>query len=203
MPPLKEKCLSISRSELQAAVLGARIKSTIIEQVNFQIDNIALYSDSKVTLNCISNSSRKFLPFVMNWLNEIRTNTEIKQRKYIPGNLNPADMYTRYHSSQYLNSDSIWIRGLTFCRNEKENAFQYVIENNQTENFNINFATNSTTKSSNPPTFVSSIKWNHYSLYYKLLKHIAWILKLKQKYISYKRNKEHQGLPFTNLNIKI
>ena len=75
LSPLKEKSLSISRLELQAAVLGARIKLTIIEQVDFQIDNIIVYSDSKVTLNCIFSSSRKFLPFVMNWLNEIRTNT--------------------------------------------------------------------------------------------------------------------------------
>ena len=58
--------LSIPGLELQAAVLGARIKSTIIEQVDFQIDIITLYSESKVTLNCISNSSRKFLPFVIN-----------------------------------------------------------------------------------------------------------------------------------------
>ena len=114
MSPLKEKSLSIPRLELQAAVLGVRIKSTIIEQVNFQIDNITLYSDSNVTLNCISNSSRKFLPFVVNRLNEIRTNTEIKQWKYIPGDLNRAEMCTQHHSFQYLNSDSIWIRGPNF-----------------------------------------------------------------------------------------
>ena len=203
LSPLKGKNLSTSRVELQAAVLGARIKLTIIEQVDFQIDNIILYSDTKVTLNCIFSSSRKFLPFLMNWLNEIRTNTEIKQWKYIPGNLNPADMCTRYHSFQYLNSDSIWIRGPNFQYwNEKGNAFVYVIENNETENFIVNFATNSTTKLSNSPKFISSTKWNHYSSYYKLLKHITWMLKLKQNYISCKQNKEHKGLPFTNLNIQ-
>ena len=196
---MKEKSLYIPRLELQAAVLGARIKSTIIEQVDFQkIDNITLYS-----LNCISNSSRKFLPFLMNRLNEIRTNTEIKQWKYIPGNLNPADMCTRYHSFQYLNSDSICIRGPNFLyQNEKENAFEYAIENNKTDHFNVNFANSSTTKSSNSPKFISSINLNHYSSYYKLLKHIALILKLKRNYISYERNKEHKDLPVTNLNIQ-
>ena len=73
LSPLKEKSLSIPRLELQATGLGARFKSTIIEQVDFQIDNITLYSESKVALNCISKSSRKFCPFVMNRLNEIRT----------------------------------------------------------------------------------------------------------------------------------
>ena len=55
---------------------------------------------------------------------------------------------------------------------------------------------------SNSPKFIFSIKWNHYSSYYKLLKHIAWILKLKRNDISYKRNKGHKSLPFTNLNIQ-
>ena len=50
LSPLKEKSLFIP------TVLGARIKSTIIEQVDFQIDNITIYTDSKVSLNCISNS---------------------------------------------------------------------------------------------------------------------------------------------------
>ena len=118
---MKEKSLSIPRLEIQAAVLGARIKLTNTEQVDFQIDSITLYSDSKVELNCISNSSRKFLPFVVNRLNEIRTNTETKQWKYIPGKLKPSDTCTHYHLFQYLNSDSICIRGPNFLyRNERE-----------------------------------------------------------------------------------
>ena len=48
MLPLKEKRLSIPRLELEATLLGARIKSTIIEQVDLQIDNITVYSDSKL-----------------------------------------------------------------------------------------------------------------------------------------------------------
>ena len=126
MSPFKEKSLSIPRLELQAAVLGARIKSTIIAQVDIQIDNITLYSDSKVTLNCVSHSSKKFFPFVMNRLIEIRTYTEIKQWKYIPRNLRQTDMCTHYNSFQYLNSVLIRIRSSNFLyRNEKGNAFEY------------------------------------------------------------------------------
>ena len=120
----------------------------------------------------------------MNRLNEIRTNTEIVQWKYIPGDINPADMCTRSHSFQYLNSDPVWIRDPNFLyQNKNKNTFEYVIKNNETENFNVNLATSSTIKSSNSPKFISPIKWNHYSSYYELLKHIAWILKLKQNYI--------------------
>ena len=145
--------------ELQAAVLCARIKWAIMEQVDFQIDNITLCSDSKVTLNCISNSNRKFVLFVMNLLNVIRTNTEIKQWKGIPGDLN--------HSFQFLNSDSIWTRDPDFLhRNEKENTFEYVIKNSNTENVNANLATNSTATSSNSPTFISSIFFSTWFNFY-------------------------------------
>ena len=74
----------------------------------------------------------------MNRLSETRTNMEIKQWKYIPGDLNPANICASYYSFQYLNSDSIWIRDPNFLyQNEKENDFQYVIKNNETENFNV------------------------------------------------------------------
>ena len=102
MSPLEEKSLSILRLDLQATALGARIKSTIIEQVDSQIDNITLYSDFKVALNCSSNSSRKFLSFVMNRLNEFRANKEINQLKYIPGDINPADMCVCVHSLSFV-----------------------------------------------------------------------------------------------------
>ena len=139
----------------------------------------------------------------MNRLSETRTNMEIKQWKYIPGDLNPANICASYYSFQYLNSDSIWIRDPNFLyQNEKENDFQYVIKNNETENFNVNIATNSTTKLSNSTKFISSVKRNHYSSCDKSSKYIAWILKSRQNYISYKWNKEHKSLPFTNLNIQ-
>ena len=48
MSPLKEKSLSIPSLKLQALVLGVRIKSIIIEQVDFQIDSNTLYSGSKL-----------------------------------------------------------------------------------------------------------------------------------------------------------
>ena len=85
-------------------------------------------------------------------------------------------------------------------QNEKENAFEYVIKDNKTENCNVNLAPNSTSNSSDSSKFISLVKWNDYSSYYELLNHIAWTLKLKWNQISYKRIKEHKSLPFANLN---
>ena len=181
LSPLKEKSLSIPRLELQAAVLAVRIKLTMIEQFEFSFNSVSLYSDSKVTLNCISNTSRKFPPFVMNRLNEIRNNSQVTEWKYIPGSLNPADMCTRYRSFQYLSPSSVWIKGPDFLyQNECENKFEHTPEINESEIFNVN---NTKSNVTTPTKFISCIKWNHYSSYFKLLKHIAWILKLKRNYL--------------------
>ena len=50
-------------------------------------------------------------PFVVNRLNKIRTNTEIRQWNPQSGDLNQAEMCSRYHLFQCLKTDSIWIRG--------------------------------------------------------------------------------------------
>ena len=45
-------------------------------------------------------------------------------------------------------------------------------------------------------SFQSRIKFEHHSSFYKLLKHITWILKLKKIYILNIRNIEHQYISF-------
>ena len=36
---------------------------------------------------------------------------------------------------------------------------------------------------------ISVLKWEHYSLYFKLLRHVAYILKMKSHWINVKRNR--------------
>ena len=45
------------------------------------------------------------------------------------------------------------------------------------------------TNESEADTFTSCINWEHYSSFLKLVRHIAWILKLKNNYINRLINK--------------
>ena len=94
LAPLKQKSLTIPKLELQAAVLVVRLKEKMIHQVDFELNEIHICSDSQTILS-VRNSERKFPTFVMHRLNEIRKSTETEQWNYIPGKFNIADMCTQ------------------------------------------------------------------------------------------------------------
>ena len=48
--------------------------------------------------------------------------------------------------------------------------------------------------------FISCIKWNHYSSFFKLLKHIAWILKFKRNCSDETGNAKHVKAAFEKLD---
>ena len=62
LSPLKEQCsITIPKLELQAAVLAVRLKCTILEETDFDIDEVRFWTDSKITLSYIRNSSMNLL----------------------------------------------------------------------------------------------------------------------------------------------
>ena len=198
LAPLKEKSLTIPRLELQAAVLAVRLKDTLINQLDINIDEYFIYSDSQIVLNCIKNIEKDFKPFVMHRLNEIRSNSLIKQWRYIPGSENVADMCTRTNVFKNLTPTSIWIKGPKFVYELERREYEiersdYIINTLQTvENKN------------DAKTHTSCINWNIYSEYYKLVRHVSWIIKLKTNYLNNKRNNtETNTLQLTTNDIEI
>ena len=79
LPPLKEKSLAIRRLELQAALIATLMKTHIIEDSEIQSNNIYLWSDSKLVLNYIKSVDANFASYIAHRINEIRSNTDIKQ----------------------------------------------------------------------------------------------------------------------------
>ena len=73
------------------------------------------WSDSKVVLGYIRNTTKKFKIFVANRIQQIHENSEVNQWRYVPSKNNPAD-----HASRGLidaNSGrkcSTWINGPQF-----------------------------------------------------------------------------------------
>ena len=49
------------------------------------------WSDSKVVLGYIRNNARKFKIFVANRIQQIQEHREVKQWRYVPTKINPAD----------------------------------------------------------------------------------------------------------------
>ena len=92
---LKEKCLSISKLELQAAVTANRIKKKLLEETNFDVERICFWRDWKTALKYIYNEKKHFPVYIMHRLDEIRSNSKITNWNYIPTHHNVSDAFTR------------------------------------------------------------------------------------------------------------
>ena len=185
--PLKNKGLiTIQRLELQAAVLVVRLKNKILDEIDIKIDSIRFLTDSQITLCSIKNLSRKFSVYIMNRLNEIRVNSNVEEWFFVPGELNPADHCTRYLPFSVLSLKSNWIAGPRFlCASS---VIILKTESTQVEAEDVEKHTHLLINRENNSD-ISVLKWEHYSSYFKLLRHVAYILKMKRHWINVKRKR--------------
>ncbi|XP_034836290.2 uncharacterized protein [Maniola hyperantus] len=90
---------SIPRMELQAALIGARLAKSILEEHREKPDRVIYWSDSKTTLQWIRNGARRYTPYVAHRLGEIAELTDENQWRWIPTDLNIADNATNFRGA--------------------------------------------------------------------------------------------------------
>ncbi len=108
---------TIPRLELCAAVLGIEITEVVIEELAVQPHSVTYYTDSKITLGCILNETRRFYVYVGNRVQRIRKSSSPDQWRYVATDLNPADLATRSIPARHL-KDSTWLNGPEFLMNQ-------------------------------------------------------------------------------------
>ena len=104
---------TIPRLELCAAVLAVELAELITSELDLKVDSAVYYSDSRVVLGYISNQSKRFYVYVSNRVERIRVSTTPDQWRYVPTDLNPADLATRSIEAEHL-QDTIWHSGPKF-----------------------------------------------------------------------------------------
>ena len=87
--------VTIPRLELQAALLAARVDSTLRSELRLPLNSSYFWVDSEIVLCYLSNSSRRFKTFVANRVSAIQSVTSLEQWHFVPGIVNPADLITR------------------------------------------------------------------------------------------------------------
>ncbi|XP_060603719.1 uncharacterized protein LOC132756616 [Ruditapes philippinarum] len=121
---------TIPRLELCAALLAAEIGAIIVEALKVKFNTIKFYSDSRVVLGYICNTTRRFYNYVSNRIQKILQLSEAKQWNYINTKSNPADIGSRGCSS----TDQLrtWLQGpeMLYKRNvEKIEEFSMIAPN--------------------------------------------------------------------------
>ena len=88
--PIKQ--ISLPKLELEAAVIGTRLRTLIQTEMTLKFEKVYLWTDSRVVLDSIS-STKKQNVFVSNRLEEIKKPTNTDEWNHVPTNINPADAW--------------------------------------------------------------------------------------------------------------
>ncbi|GFY28277.1 39S ribosomal protein L49, mitochondrial [Trichonephila clavipes] len=112
------KLLSIPRLELMACCVGVRLVNSILKALNMPDLKVTLWSDSTTALWWIKEYGN-WSVFVANRVKEIRQLTKIQSWKYVPGNINIADLLSRGCSPRQMLS-SRWWEGPSWLKQNSE-----------------------------------------------------------------------------------
>ena len=180
------KTLTIPRLELQAAVVATRLKSKILEEIDFEVDETHLWSDSKIVLHYISNAHRRFSVYVSHRVAEIVSNSDIKEWHHIPGAMNVADDCTRGIEIRDLTPECRWISGPKFLSlpSEQWPSNEAVPEIDESE---LELKASVFTTSSTP--VMNLVEWEKYSCWRRLVRLYAWWMRYKFKLRCQVRNR--------------
>ncbi|CAK1585394.1 unnamed protein product [Parnassius mnemosyne] len=111
--PLKP--VSIPRLELQAALLGARLAQTVVDEHDGDIAGKTYWCDSRTALVWIRSEPRAYKAFVAHRLAEIEDTTKKNEWRWLPSKENVADDATR-STPERFNESHRWFRGPTFLQ---------------------------------------------------------------------------------------
>ena len=107
--------VSVPRLELCAALELVLAVQRVSNELKKNIDSVTYYSDSKVVLDYLKNSSSSFTRYVSRRVQIILSISSLDQWRYIRSGLNPADIGSRPITPVGL-SKSVWVEGPIFLR---------------------------------------------------------------------------------------
>lgn len=101
---------TVPRLELCSAVLASEVASIVIDNLDHKIDHIQFYSDSRIVLGYLYNTSRRYYTYVSNRVHKILKVSSAEHWTYVQSEKNPADIGSRSIAARDLHS-SDWIKG--------------------------------------------------------------------------------------------
>lgn len=122
------KTQSVSRSELDACVLGSRMAHHFNTVFRLGEERIFFYTDSKNVLFWLTTTPKRLKVFVQRRVAEIQGSTNVEQWGHVTTHLNPADIATRDINVAELASSQLWHEGPTPLHNPGYSFQKFVRE---------------------------------------------------------------------------
>ena len=163
LAPLKGH--TIPRLELCGAVRASEIGETVATHLNMSLDRVHYYTDSKVVLGYIHNTTRRFFNYVCNRVEKFHSVSCPSQWLHIPTDQNPADAATRGCLTSLNTSVHHWISGPTYLDTRTEDfvdEYPFIsMENDKEIRQDITSCKTQVTLNIFTPEFLSRFsKWN-------------------------------------------
>ncbi|XP_026147341.1 uncharacterized protein LOC113121247 [Carassius auratus] len=171
---------TVPRLELCAAVLAVELAGLIKEELDVDLTAVKFYTDSRIVLGYIYNTSRRFYVYVANRVAQIRHSTKPEQWHHIDSDLNPADLGTRFIPAAILPQTN-WFYGPGFLhhpilRETPENESFELVEPEKDQDIRphvVTFATQTTEQSLGSHRFERFSEWRSLVRSIAMLGHVA------------------------------
>lgn len=89
------RTMTTPQTEMCGALMASRMARYLLHELEVKIDDLFYWVDSMATLRYIRNRTQRYKIFMGNRIREIQEETEVKQWRYVPTNLNPSDLCSR------------------------------------------------------------------------------------------------------------
>uniref|UniRef100_A0A182HYY2 Uncharacterized protein n=1 Tax=Anopheles arabiensis TaxID=7173 RepID=A0A182HYY2_ANOAR len=106
------KFLSIPRLKLQAAVIGARLATSIASSHRLKIG--VFWTDSGNMISWLKSDHRKYNPFVVLRVSELLEKTDVNEWRWLSTKANVANEGMKWQKISDMSPSSIWFRGPSF-----------------------------------------------------------------------------------------
>ncbi|XP_065081034.1 uncharacterized protein LOC135703683 [Ochlerotatus camptorhynchus] len=114
------KVLSIPRLELKAAVLGINLLEAIQGYHTYPISRRVFWSDSSTVLAWIRSDHHRYNKFVAVRIGEILTATDAREWRWVPSEMNTADLATKWKNGPNFLPTNPWFCGPAFLHQPEE-----------------------------------------------------------------------------------
>ena len=165
---------SIPKLELQAAIMGVRLKNAIVENHSNLVKNFIFWTDSHTVVQWIRSDHRKYKQYVANRVAEILESSQIAEWRWCPGVQNPADEGTRARFPPKYNPEGRWRDGAMFLQLDEncwptESLMLSTADDSQKELRKYNFHLKQ--------NCVFSLNFNRFSNLSRLKRSMAWVFR--------------------------
>ena len=183
------KALTIPNFELQASLLAAKLRKDVQKALTLDISRTFMWTDSTTVLQWI-HSLEKQPVFVANRVAEILELTTTDEWNYVQSSNNPADAGTRGLSANAL-VESSWLKGPEFLKTpqwpfEPSEDCRWKLKKPKDSSPSPATETSTTMVSATQSTIAQTFEWQKYCSYEKLLRIVAYMLRLLNKNCFYR-----------------